>query len=96
MRDGSDTTPPEGVMATVSFEIPDEQLHKFKKTPEQFAQAVRLAAAMFWYDREEISIGRAAEVAGIPYADFMDALSVAKIETFKIDIDELRQELARG
>ena len=83
-------------MATVSFEIPDEQLHKFKKTPEQFVQAIRLAAAMFWYDREELSIGRAAEVADIPYADFKEALAAAKIETFKVDIDELRQELARG
>lgn len=83
-------------MATVSFEIQDEELCKFDKTPEQFAQAVRLAAAMFWYDLEEISIGRAAAVAGIPYADFMEALAAAKIETFKVDIDELRQELARG
>jgi predicted HTH domain antitoxin len=83
-------------MATVSFDIPDEELCTFDKSPEQFARAVRLAAAMFWYNQNEISIGRAATVAGIPYADFMEALAATKIETFRVDIDELRQELARG
>jgi hypothetical protein len=86
----------EEIMATVSFEIPDEFLCAFDKTPEQFAQDVRLAAAMYWVDREEISTGRGAQLAGIHYADFIQALAAAKIEAFKVDIDELRRELARG
>ncbi len=81
-------------MATVSFEIPDEYLCTFEQTPEEFARAVRLAAAMFWYEREELSMGRGAEVAGIPYADFMMALAEAKIQNVAVDLDELRREFA--
>ncbi|MGH2598494.1 MAG: UPF0175 family protein [Dehalococcoidia bacterium] len=83
-------------MATVTFEISDEFLCAFEQTADQFAQAMRLAAALFWYQREEMSLGRAAQAAGMSYADFMEALAAAKIETFKVDLDDLRRELARG
>jgi hypothetical protein len=83
-------------MATVSFEIPDEVLCTIDKTPEQFAQAVRLAAAMFWFQRDELSTGRAAKVAGLHRADFLQALADAKIENAAVDMDELRREFARG
>jgi len=88
--------PPEGVMATVSFEIPDEYLCTFEQTPEEFARAVRLAAAMFWFQREERSTGRAAEVAGMNRAEFLQALANAKIQNVAVDPDELRREFSRG
>jgi hypothetical protein len=56
---------------------------------------VRLAAALFWVERQEISVGRGAQVAGMPYASFIDELAAAKIEALAPDIEELRRELAR-
>jgi predicted HTH domain antitoxin len=57
---------------------------------------VRLAAAIDWYRRGLISQGRAAEVAGIPRADFIDALAVRKIEVVQVDLEALDRELGLG
>lgn len=82
-------------MATVSVEVPDEVVCHSEQSPEEFAQAMRLAA-MFWYQREEMSMARAAKLAGMHRAEFMMALADAKIDTVAVDIDDLRRELARG
>ncbi len=37
-----------------------------------------------------------AEVAGIPRADFIDALAARKVEVVQVDADGLSEELARG
>jgi len=79
----------------ISLEISDEILSKLERTPGQFAQEMRLAAAMFWVQREQLSTGLGAKVAGIPYADFLQALADAKIEWAAVDLDELRREIAR-
>jgi predicted HTH domain antitoxin len=43
-----------------------------------------------------ISQGRAAEVAGIPRADFIDALAARKIEVVQVDLEALDRELGLG
>ena len=83
-------------MTALSFDLPDDVLCTFAQSPEEFVRAMRLAAALHWYQRGEISQGLAVEVAGLNRADFMDALTAAGIETFVVDIDDLRRELARG
>ena len=83
-------------MPRLSFELPDGAVPAAYKTDAQFLCAMRLAAAMFWYQRAEISMEKAAMIAGLHRADFMDALAAAKIDTFAVDVDELRREIARG
>lgn len=83
-------------MANVSIEVPDEAMQAVSPTPEAFACAVRLAAAMYWYGRTEISMGYAAAIAGMTIGDFLDALSRHQQDIFVVDIDDLRRELARG
>lgn len=51
-----------------------------------------LAAAL--YDRGQISLGRAAEIAGLAYADMMDELSRRGIATMRLRPGELERELA--
>jgi len=48
---------------------------------------VRLAAAIDWYRRGVIFQGRAAEIAGVARADFIDALAARWIEVVQIDFD---------
>jgi len=45
------------------------------------------------YDREQISLGRAAEIAGLAYADMMDELGRRGIATIRLRPDELEREL---
>lgn len=55
-----------------------------------------LAAAIDWYRRGLVSQGRAAEIAGIPRADFIDALAERKVDVIQVDLEELRREREIG
>jgi predicted HTH domain antitoxin len=43
-----------------------------------------------------VSQGRAAELAGISRADFIDALAVRRIDVVHVDDDDLGADSARG
>jgi predicted HTH domain antitoxin len=81
-------------MTTISFDAPDEALRAVSSTPEDFAGAIRLAAAMFWYSRGDLTMGTAAALAGLSQAEFMHALKQAGQDTTAADLDDLDRELA--
>ncbi len=54
---------------------------------------MRLAAAIQWYHQTLISQGKAAEIAGLSRADFLDALFRAKLPASQVTIEELKEEL---
>lgn len=83
-------------MATVTMDLPDDICAVLRRSPRELEREIRLAAAIDWYGRGMISQGRAAEIAGIPRADLIDALALRKIEVVQVDLDALDQELARG
>ena len=56
------------------------------------AALVELAAALF--DREEISLGTAARIAGLSYSEMIDELGRREIDTIRITPEELERELA--
>jgi predicted HTH domain antitoxin len=53
---------------------------------------LELAVALYQADR--ISLGRAAEVAGLPYARMVDELGQRGIATVRYTVEELDRELA--
>ena len=80
-------------MATVIVEVPDSALSALRRSPEEFAREMRIAAAIQWYHQELISQGMAAEIAGLSRADFLDALFRAKVPASQVTIEELQEEL---
>ena len=82
-------------MTTVSFDLPESVFSALRQSPDDFVTAMRLAAAIHWYSRGEISQGKAAEVAGISRREFLDELACQQVDVFVVDIDELKRELAR-
>ena len=82
--------------ATITFEVPVDAMRAVSPTPEAFACEARLAAAMFWYGRSDVSLGFAAQLAGMTIRDFLYALSRHQQDIFVVDMDDLRQVLARG
>jgi predicted HTH domain antitoxin len=82
-------------MTTVSFDLPSEVFSALRRSPEEFATEMRLAAAIYWYSRGEISQGKAAEVAGIPRVAFIDELAKRKVSAFVVDPVDLKKELER-
>lgn len=88
-------TPSESVtMQTVSINLPDNVFASVRKDPGEFAQAMRLAAVVKWYEIGEVSQGRAAEIAGLSRADFITALSQFHVTPFQYTAAELEAELA--
>ena len=83
-------------MSTLTIELPEDLSVALQRSPRELAQDVRLAAAIDWYRRGLISQGRAAEIAGIARADFIDALAIRKIEVAQIDLEALDRELGLG
>ena len=82
-------------MKTITIEVPDDVTLPFAASDEQFAQELRLAAAIFWYDRGLISQGKGAEIAGLTRAGFIQALSDAKVDALQVTPEELGAEVER-
>jgi predicted HTH domain antitoxin len=83
-------------MASVTLAIPDDLLERLKNRGGEPGEALRLAAAFSLCSRGELSTSQAARLAGLTYADFLEAAERAKIELFPVDLDELKEEIGRG
>jgi predicted HTH domain antitoxin len=83
-------------MTSVTIQLPDELPSSLHRSPIELERDVKLAAAIDWYRRGLVSQGRAAEIAGIARADFIDALAERKIDVVQVEPDELEQEVNRA
>ena len=80
-------------MTTVTLQLPDGVLSALRRSPDEFVKEMRLAAAVHWYSRGEISQEKAAEVAGMDRTDFLMALARLKVDAFVVDFEALRREI---
>lgn len=85
-----------GTVATVTIEFPVEVFSALRRSPEEFAVELRVAAAIHWYSRRAISMEKAALIAGLNRRDFMLELGRRQIDVFQTDRNELQRELAGG
>ncbi len=83
-------------MVRVSFEIPEGVLAARHQDAESFTKELRLAAAVTWYAQGSVSQGRAAEIAGISRAEFIDALGRFGVSPFQYSAEEIIDEATRG
>jgi predicted HTH domain antitoxin len=83
-------------MPTVTMDLPEDVFSALRRSPEEFAREMRLAAAMFWYGRGMISQEKAAEIAGLNRAEFLKALARNEMDVFAVDFADLQQEVDRG
>jgi predicted HTH domain antitoxin len=82
-------------MLHLDITVPDSTLSALQRSPAEFAEELKLAAAIHWYQRGAMSQERAAELAGLNRRDFIRALAREGIDVFNLDIDSLARELAR-
>jgi predicted HTH domain antitoxin len=83
-------------MPRVTLELPEEVFSALRRSPEEFARDLRLAAAIHWYERGEVSQEKAARIAGLDRTDFLAALAREGANAFVVDFDDLKRELERG
>lgn len=82
-------------MRTVSIDFPAEIFSALRRSPEEFAKEMRLAAAIHWYSKGDISQEKAAAIAGLDRTDFLAALAREKMDVFAVDLDALEEEVNR-
>lgn len=83
-------------MAQVVFDFPPSVFSALRKAPAEFASEMRLAAAIHWYSQGRISQGKAAEIAGVSRAEFLEELFRRKIPAIQVTEEELAEEVGRG
>jgi predicted HTH domain antitoxin len=82
-------------MPQVIFDFPPTVFSALRKAPAEFAAEMRLAAAIHWYSQGMVSQGKAAEIAGLNRAQFLDELFRRKVPAVQASLEELREKLRR-
>ena len=80
-------------MTTIAFDVPETSFSALRKAPDEFACEMRLAAAVKWYELGLLSQGKAAAVAGVTRAGFIDAASRMRVSPIQTSAQELIEEL---
>jgi predicted HTH domain antitoxin len=82
-------------MVHVSMDLPRDVFSALRQDPAGFVREMRVAAAVKWYENGMISQSKAAEIAGVSRAEFINALNQLKVSPFQYSADEIISEVAR-
>ncbi|MCI0391380.1 MAG: UPF0175 family protein [Acidobacteria bacterium] len=83
-------------MITIVVELPEGVFSALRYAPKEFVREMRIAAAIKWYEVGKISQGKAAEIAGLSRAEFLEALSRFQVSPFQYSSEELSEELRQA
>ncbi|NEQ71616.1 MAG: UPF0175 family protein [Okeania sp. SIO2C9] len=83
-------------MSEITINLPEEIFSARRLAPEEFVRDMRLAAAIYWYQKGDIYQEKAAQVAGLNRRDFLASLAREKIDVFNVDFKDLQRELDHG
>ena len=75
----------------IQIALPDEVFLGLRKSPEELASDLRLAAAVKWYESGMISQEKAAEIAGLSRSEFISALARFAVSPFQETAEEILQ-----
>ena len=79
----------------ITLDLPESAFSSLRKGPSEFGAELKLAACIKWYELGRISQGKAAELAGLSRAAFLDALRDYRVSAIQISPEELEQEMSR-
>ncbi len=77
----------------IEIELSEDVLLAMQKDPKDMAKEMRIAAAVKWYELGMLSQGKAAEVAGLSRAEFINGLSRFKVSPFQAAAEEILESL---
>ena len=80
-------------MPTITLQVSDTSLAALRKDPAEFARELRVAASVEWYTEDVVSQGKAAELAGLSRAEFLDELHRRRVPACQATPSDLREEI---
>ncbi len=80
-------------MATISFDFDPSAFSALRLAPNEFAREMRIAAAVQWYAQGVVSQGKAAELAELTRAEFLDELYRRKVPACQVTAEEVADEI---
>lgn len=83
-------------MTTITLNLPDDIYSALRKAPGDFAQELVLAATCHWYAQGQIAQDKAAEIAGLFRAEFIDELARRRIPVGQYSAEEVLEEVRRA
>lgn len=79
-------------MRQITLEIPSEALLGLNVPLEEAGDAVRIAAAVKFFELGQLSSGAAARLAGVPRVVFLSRLADYGVDTFRLTEAQLARE----
>ncbi|MTW20866.1 UPF0175 family protein [Allochromatium palmeri] len=82
----------------VSFSIDDDILFSLRESAEEFTRDMRFLAALMWYRKNKLSLGKAAELAGYSKLEFIERMKLDGKPIFDYDaaqMDEVFADVAK-
>ncbi len=83
-------------MTELTMQLDNDVFSSLRRAPDEFVREMRLAAAIHWYERGEISQEKAAQISNMDRTDFLLELARRGENAFVVDFDDLKKELQRG
>jgi predicted HTH domain antitoxin len=83
-------------MSNITLSIPEETALALQLGPDALAAELQLAAAIKLHEMGRLSSGAAAALAGIPRTVFLSKLAEYGVATFRMNLEELQEDLARA
>ena len=80
----------------ITLQLPEDVFSTLRRSPDEFGRELRLAAAIYWCERGEISQEKAAGIAGLDRTEFLLTLARQQVNAFVVDLDDLKREIDRG
>ncbi len=80
-------------MKTVTLRYPEELVSAVQATPEELEAQIRLMAALKMFELGKLSSGKAAELAGLPRAEFLEMCGRYRVSIFNYPPEELAGEI---
>jgi predicted HTH domain antitoxin len=77
----------------LKVDIPEGAFSAIRKSPSEFVDEMRLAAAVKWYEIGTISQEKAAEIAGLTRTQFILSLAKFGVSPFQYSSDDIKREL---
>ncbi|MDD5090549.1 MAG: UPF0175 family protein [Candidatus Wallbacteria bacterium] len=80
-------------MKSTKVEYPESILIALKENEKEFVSRMKLLAAVKLFETGKLSIGQAAELAGMPRREFIPVLSSFQVSIFNLTEAELSKDI---